>query len=91
MEEVVATAPTKLAPFRKKSRRAELVVSVIKNGMGVMMCDVCESDGYHVESFVSERNDDVPVFMVMDDHAEAEPRRKKDKHNFIVVSNNTIN
>jgi hypothetical protein len=61
------------------------------NGMGVMMCDVCESDGYHVESFVSERNDDVPVFMVMDDHAEAEPRRKKDKHNFIVVSNNTIN
>jgi hypothetical protein len=58
MEEVVATAPTKLAPFRKKSRRAELVVS---------------------------------VFMVMDDHAEAEPRRKKDKHNFIVVSNNTIN
>jgi len=29
--------------------------------------------------------------MVMDDHAEAEPRRKKDKHNFIVVSNNTIN
>lgn len=36
-------------------------------------------------------NDDVPVFMVMDDHAEAEPRRKKDKHNFIVVSNNTIN
>jgi hypothetical protein len=29
--------------------------------------------------------------MVMDDHAEAEPRRKKDKHNLIVVSNNTIN
>jgi hypothetical protein len=27
----------------------------------------------------------------MDDHAEAEPRRKKDKHNLIVVSNNTIN
>lgn len=63
--------------------------------MCVRVMDIQQSN---VESFVcstarskKERNDDVPVFMVMDDHAEAEPRRKKDKHNFIVVSNNTIN
>jgi hypothetical protein len=52
--EVVATAATtKLEPFRKKSRRAELVVSVIKDGKGVMMCvSVMDIQQNNVESFV---------------------------------------